>query len=327
MAGQSFRLRMFPAAGANTVSIPIWSTTATVTVTDPAALRFAVAELAAELAAVDAAANRFRPDSEINRLAAAAGRAVTVSKTLNDLVAGALRIARITGGLVDPTVAAAVVALGYDRDVRALTAAAALRSMPGLGSPTKVPGIDGIHHLMRSRRLQVPVGVGLDLGATAKAMAADRAAARIAAQIDGGVLVNLGGDLAVAGPAPAGGWRVAIGAHHRTAAARPEQIVSITEGGLATSAIGVRRWPTAAGPRHHIVDPRTGENPVPTWRSASAVAGSCLDANAATTAAIVLGDEAPAWLDARGIAARLVGIDGSVTTCAGWPVDDLLAAA
>ena len=309
----TFQIRRYPAPAANAVTFPIWSTTATVTVTDPRTLRFAVEELAMELAAVDAAANRFRPDSEINTLAAAAGREVTISETLNDLLVGAFRITRATGGLVDPTVGAAVVALGYDRDLRSLT------SMPTLDGPVRAPGIGEIHHLPRFRRLRMPVGVGLDLGATAKALAADRGVARITRRSNTGVLVNLGGDIAVGGPAPAGGWRIAIAPDHRDAVAHPEQVVGITDGGLATSATGIRRWPTRRGPRHHIVDPRTGDNPEPYWRLVSAVAGSCLDANAASTAAIVLGREAPEWLTARNIAARLVDMDGRVVLCAGWP--------
>jgi thiamine biosynthesis lipoprotein len=316
MTATVFQVRRSPTPDANTASLPVWSTTATVTVTEPTDLPFATAMLAAELAAVDRAASRFRPDSEINQLRRTPGRPVRVSDTLNDLLAGALRIARITGGLVDPTVAAAVVALGYDRDFRELA------FMPRLDGPAAVPGIGGIRHDRDAHEVCMPAGVDLDLGATAKAIAADRAAGRIVEEIAGGVLVNLGGDLATAGPAPDGGWRIAIGADHRTAIAEPEQIVNIVGGGLATSATGVRRWTTGRGQRHHIVDPRTGENPPSYWCTASAAAGSCLDANAASTAAIILGADAPRWLTERGVAARLVHVDGSVTTCAGWPSDD-----
>jgi thiamine biosynthesis lipoprotein ApbE len=96
-------------------------------------------------------------------------------------------------------------------------------------------------------------GVLLDLGATAKALAADRAAARAAGVTGGGVLVSLGGDLAAFGDPPAGGWTVSISDDHREAIGRGE-VIGIAGGGLATSSTTVRRWHTASGVTvHHIV--------------------------------------------------------------------------
>ena len=131
------------------------------------------------------------------------------------------------------------------------------------------------------------------------------------------MLVGLGGDIAVAGEPPAGGWRIAIAEDHR-GSAQTHQTVSITTGGLATSSTTVRRWRTSSGWVHHIVDPRTGENPA-LWRTASVAAASCVDANAAATAAIVLGADATDWLEAAGYPARLVARDGSVVRLGGWP--------
>ena len=170
----------------------------------------------------------------------------------------------------------------------------------------------------------MPAGVGIDLGATAKALAADRAAARIFRVVGAGVLVGVGGDIAVAGNAPEGGWRIAIGDDHRAGSATHQQ-VSITSGGLATSSTVARRWRTSSGWAHHIIDPRTGRNPDPCWRSASVAAGSCVDANAAATAAIVLGAAAPDWLRRRGLPANLIDIDGAATAVAGWPTAELAA--
>ena len=69
----------------------------------------------------------------------------------------------------------------------------------------QVPGWREVR--LDGRSLTLPAGVQLDLGATAKAWAADRSAARIAARAGSGVLVSLGGDIAVAGrrPPTAGG--------------------------------------------------------------------------------------------------------------------------
>jgi thiamine biosynthesis lipoprotein len=176
-----------------------------------------------------------------------------------------------------------------------------------------------IRHDQARRALLVPAGIAIDLGATAKALVVDRAAGLIARQAGCGVLVGVGGDIAVAGEHPPGGWRIAIGEHHRSAERDRDDLVAITTGGLATSSTVARSWKTATRIAHHIVDPRTGGNPEPCWRTVSAVAGNCLDANAAATAAIVLGAAAPGWLRRRGIPARMVLTDGSVHHVAGWP--------
>jgi thiamine biosynthesis lipoprotein len=101
--------------------------------------------------------------------------------------------------------------------------------------------------------------------------------------------------------------------------------VSITAGGLATSSTIARRWRTSSGWAHHIIDPRTGRNPDPLWRTATVAAANCVDANAAATAAIVLGAAAPDWLHGRGLPALLVDIDGAATAVGGWPTAELAA--
>ena len=156
------------------------------------------------------------------------------------------------------------------------------------------------------RRLRVPEGVALDLGATAKAFAADRAARLIARAIGGGALVSLGGDIAVAGAAPGSGWRVLVTDAHDSPLDGPGQQVALAVGGLATSSTTERRWPTSHGEMHHLLDPSTGLPALTPWTTVSVAARSCLEANIASTAAILLGDSAPAWLSQRGLPARLV---------------------
>lgn len=167
----------------------------------------------------------------------------------------------------------------------------------------------------------LPRRVQLDLGATAKAFAADRTADEIARRTGCGVLVNLGGDLAVAGQAPTGGWQVAIGDDHTNAVARPDTTITLTSGGLATSGVARRTWRRGGRVVHHIVDPRTGESADPCWRTVSVAAKSCVDANTASTASIILGLEALDWLESRGLPARLVSSRSAVWTTAGWPAD------
>jgi thiamine biosynthesis lipoprotein ApbE len=290
------------------------------TVTDPAALDPARELLAADLEALDAACSRFRPDSELTRLDQAAGQPTQVSPLLAEAVAVALRAAELTGGDVDPTVGAAIAATGYDRD---------FTLVPPDGPPLNlvvraVPGWRQVRLDLPSCTLTLPHGVRLDLGATAKAWAADRSAARISAALDCGVLVGLGGDIAVSGPAPDGGWRIRV----QDVTGRPDEApggpaitVAITSGGLATSSTTARRWRRGGSVLHHILDPRTGLPPAPVWRTVSVTAATCTDANTASTAAIIRGDSAPAWLAGLRLPSRLVTDAGRVEIVAGWPAD------
>ncbi len=312
-----------PAVGTEDVArldFLIWSTTASLVVTDPDALDTAGALLHNVLDEVDATCSRFRPDSELNRILRRPGDPVELSPMLNAAMTQALRAASATDHLVDPTVAAAVIAAGYDRDIAAvLNRPTPVRAVHGgSAAGAAAPGAWRLRHDPNTATLTVPPGVGIDLGATAKAFAADLAATRIAGAVDGGVLVALGGDIAVAGTAPEGGWRITVADDHR-ARTTPHQTVSITSGGLATSSTTTRRWPSGTGWKHHIIDPRTGANPDPRWRTASVAAATCVDANAAATAAIILGDQAVQWLAAQHLPALLVTEDGDICGVARWP--------
>lgn len=134
-----------------------------------------------------------------------------------------------------------------------------------------------------------------------------------------GVLVSLGGDVAVAGDPPDDGWIVRVGDDHAHAAPGEDQTIVVRAGGLATSGTTVRRWRAEGEQRHHLLDPRSGRCAASPWRTVSVAAGSCVDANTASTAALVRGDSAPAWLARLGLPARLVRADGEVVTVAGWP--------
>ena len=297
-------------------SFGVFGTTAVLLVTDEAALPQARAIADRELAAVDRAASRFRGDSELTALNQARGAPQAVSAVFAELIAAALRAAQLTDGAVDPTCATALVGLGYDRDfeqVRAGTAG------PAATTAGPVPGWANVRLDPAARQARLLGGAQLDLGATAKAWAADRCAELIAGRLGGGVLVSLGGDIAVAGQAPDGGWRVKVTDDHAAGADAPGQTVAIADGGLATSSITVRAWMSGGQRAHHIIDPATGAPARVCWRTVSVAAGSCVDANTASTAAIILGEAAPGWLRELGLPARLVRPDGTVVTTAGWP--------
>jgi thiamine biosynthesis lipoprotein len=245
---------------------------------------------------------------------------VTVSPLLAEAIAVALRAARLTDGDVDPTVGAAMNAVGYDRDFSLVR-----RDGPAVRLTIKtIPGWRQVEFDEQARLLRVPPGVRLDLGATAKAWAADRSAGRIAATLGCGVLVSLGGDIAVSGQPPAGGWRIRvqdISGRPEDPPAGPSTVVAIHGGGLATSSTAARRWRRGGDVLHHILDPRTGLPAAPVWRTVSVAAASCTDANIASTAAIIRGHAAPAWLTGLGLPARLVGEAGQVHTIGGWPAE------
>jgi thiamine biosynthesis lipoprotein ApbE len=216
---------------------------------------------------------------------------------------------------VDPTVGAAMSAAGYDRDFHQIEP----NGPPLRLTVRQVPGWREVR--LDGRSLTLPAGVQLDLGATAKAWAADRCAEAIAAQLDCAVLVSLGGDIAVAGDAPDGGWRVRVTDDHAAGPDAPGQTVAINAGGLATSSTTVRAWESHGRKLHHIIDPATGKPARSIWRTVSVAAGRALDANIVSTACIVRGASAVAWLNEMGLPARLVREDGEITTTAGWPQD------
>jgi thiamine biosynthesis lipoprotein len=286
--------------------------------TDPGALGAARADLAGRLDLLDRTCSRFRPDSELRRLDPHRGGPVPISPLLAELVEAGLRAARLTDGDVDPTLGTAMQEAGYDRTFRLVAPdGPALRIVAGPAAGWRAVQLDRERCL-----LTVPTGVLLDLGATAKAWAADDAAGALADRFGCGVLVSLGGDIAVAGQAPEGGWNVrvqdAVG-HPDLPAIGPSAMVSVASGGLATSSVSARRWVRGGAPMHHVLDPRTGMPAQSPWRTVSVAAASCVDANVASTAAIVRGHAAPGMLRGLRLPARLVATDGAVTTVAGWP--------
>jgi thiamine biosynthesis lipoprotein len=167
--------------------------------------------------------------------------------------------------------------------------------------------------------VKLPVAVELDLGASAKALGADRIAAEIHRSTGAGALVSLGGDIAVVGPGPSGGWILGIADDHRTPGEQTRVRVAVRAGGVASSGVRVRCWRTASGEMHHILDPRTGRPVKTPWSTVTVAGATCLDANAASTAAVVLGADAPGWLASRGLPARLARLDGGALSVAGWP--------
>jgi thiamine biosynthesis lipoprotein len=294
------------------VRFPALGTTAVVVTAEADGVVAAAFEVQREVDAIDLACSRFRDDSDLARVNAGAGGWVSVGPLLLEAVEVALCAARQTGGDVDPTIGSAVIGNGYDRDFRSVVAEG-----PGPRRVTRqAPGWRSVEVDLQAARIRMPAGSWLDLGATAKALAADRAARAAARSAGTGALVSLGGDIAIAGQAPSGGWPVGIGDEHEGSA---DETVRLEGGGLATSSTTVRRWRRDGRELHHIVNPRTGAPAKVVWRTVTVAAASCVDANVAATASIVRGASAPVWLAGLGLHARLVTAEGMVVRVAGWP--------
>jgi FAD:protein FMN transferase len=292
----------------------LWSCSCRLVVTDPAALPAASAMVDWLLAEIETACSRFRTDSELMTLPRDADGTAELSPLLAELMADALEAARETDGAVDPTLGSVLAGLGYDRDIEEVRRRA---PVPERSRVVVVHRPAGWRTLtLVGTRLMLQPGLQLDLGATAKAGAADRCARLVAACLETGVLVSLGGDIATAGPAPEGGWQVVV---QDLPSDVPQQITLSAGAAVATSSNARRTWTHDGRLRHHLVDPRTGFPAASPWRSITVVAPTALRANTATTAAMVKGRDGLAWLRSVGLPARLVSQGGGPVTLGGWP--------
>jgi thiamine biosynthesis lipoprotein len=262
------------------------------------------------LAEIDRACSRFRPDSELLTLTRDADGWSRVSPTLADLLRFALDAALQSDGALDPTIGATLVDLGYDRDIRLLT-----DNRTAVVTVVRRP--TGWRSLrLEGTRLWMPPGTQLDLGATAKAVAADRCARAVAERLDTGVLVSLGGDIATAGRGPDGGWQVTV---QDLPSDVPQQITLFDGAAIATSSTARRTWRRDGAALHHLIDPTTARPATGRWRTVTVVAPDCARANTVASAALIKGDGAVAWLRYAGLPARLVSHDGDIATLNHWP--------
>jgi thiamine biosynthesis lipoprotein len=296
------------------VPLSAFGCSGTLAVTDPRALSAALRRVNQLVAEVDLACSRFRDDSEIVALSRTAGETTQLSPLLSAVLRAALDAAEQTVGLVDPTIGASMDGAGYDRDL------AAIVPRPEDISPVPAAGWRTVNLDDETRTIWMPPGTVLDVGAVGKAWAADLASQRLAMDFGCGVLVALGGDVSVAGDPPAGGWAIRITEDpYDPAPWSLEQTIAVDAGGVATSSTQQRQWRRGRRVCHHILDPATGLPAPIVWRTVTVAAGTCTGANAASTAAVILGEDAPHWLAERRLPARLVRLDGRITTIAGWP--------
>jgi thiamine biosynthesis lipoprotein len=247
-----------------------------------------------EVARIEQKYSRYRPDSVVGRINAAAGtgEAIEVDAETAELLAFAARLWQHSDGAFDIT--SGVLRQAWDfRSGRLPSRDAIAALLPRIGWD-KVSW-DG-------RRIALPRGMELDFGGFGKEYAVDRAVGVLAAAGVPRALVNLGGDLRVLG----GPWSLGIRHPRRVDAVIAS--VELTDAALATSG-DYERFLELDGVRFsHILDPRTGW-PSTHWQSVSVIAPVCAAAGAATTIAMLLGARGPAFLRTQGL--RFLAVDAS----------------
>lgn len=248
--------------------------------------------------------SRFDPHSEVRALWRHAGRPVMVSTDTLVLVERAVLAWAVTGGRFDPTVGAALEALGYDRSFERMEQVVpSAGTGPGSGA---APGCAGIEVDAAVGVVKIPRGVRFDSGGIGKGLAADLAAAELAAAGAAGALVNVGGDLRVVGsPATGAGW--VVGIDHPSRAGAELARLALREGAVATSSRLLRRWRVGAADVHHLLDPRTGMPPGHDVDAVTVVAGEAWWAEAASKALFVDPADPP-----PGVSALVVRAGGTV---------------
>ncbi|MTA97369.1 MAG: FAD:protein FMN transferase [Actinobacteria bacterium] len=259
---------------------------------------------------VEMAASRFREDSEVIGLMS--GQPREGSPALIAMITAAVEAAEATNGLLDPTLGRIMRAWGYSAEVPQQVV-----PQPSIVLDRASTWKD-IH--IDNNVVSVPQGVLIDLGATAKAWASDRASQRIWQELNVPCVIGIGGDLAIAGPAD---FRTIV-----EVAESPTDVavaVLVGPGGLATSSTVRRTWKVQSATAHHIIDPRTQAPAVGMWRTATVMAATCVAANHAATAAIVMGEPARRWLASLQLPARLIAQTDEVTYTGDWPQDRELA--
>ncbi len=293
--------------------------------------RLASAEAAtgAILDEMDHACSRFRSDSDLTRANQQAGQVVAVSPLLARAVLAALDAARSTDGLLDPTLGNRMASLGYDRDIDLVRQDAGPVAAPDDRYSSPLPSSAGRPGQPAWRQVEVdpagsvrvPEGFALDLGSIGKAFVADLVADRIPRIVGTDLLISLGGDIAIGcqdPESPVRSWQIAVA---EAPDGTTQQTVELSSGGVATSSTVHRRWRHEGDEMHHVLDPRSGVPAQEVWRTVTVAAASCVAANTASTVSLILGEQAPAWLEDRGLPARLVRDDGSVLVVGGWPAE------
>lgn len=251
--------------------------------------------------------SRFRPDSVLSRLNRAEGAQVEVDQLTFDLLVTAVGAWHRTGHRFDPTILDALEAAGYDRSFELLGTGPG----PAPGPVPRPPGCAGIHLDPARSAVALPPGVRLDLGGIAKGRTADLVAAELVAAGARSAMVNLGGDLRIAGEQPDGG-AFTIVVEDPADTRRVLTTVDLGPGALATSSSARRRWTVGGEARHHLIDPATGRSADQGLASVTVIADEATKAEVLAKATLVAGPKAGSRLLADEPVAALLVTDTGV---------------
>ncbi len=262
---------------------------------------------------IDHTFSRFRADSELERLHRRGPGLHPASPLFIELLSLALRASHSTDGVFDPTIRGALEAAGYDRSIELIES-----SGPGSDQDAVAAGRwTEIEVDARRGTVLIPEGVRLDFGGIGKGFAVDYTM-RGLPPVDCGVLISAGGDLAVAGPPPDGGWICDIGS---TRDVEPEETVLLRRGAMATSGLGRRQWLRDGQRLHHLIDPLSGKPSDSHWSLVTIIAGTCVAADVATKSAFLKRAVGPQWIESLGMAGRFRALDGTITYTDHWPIN------
>jgi thiamine biosynthesis lipoprotein len=235
--------------------------------------------------------SRYRPDSIVARINAAAGQdAVECDDETLALLAYADTLHRASGGLFD--ISSGVLRRAWDFRRAIVPPPQALHDLLGLVGWQQVQRESG--------RIRLPrAGMEIDFGGFGKEYAADRSAAILAGLGVRHGYVNLGGDMRFIGPQPDGlPWL--IGVQDPRHAERLAASIPVSRGALATSG-DYERFIEVEGQRYcHILDPRSGM-PVSYWRSVSVLGLLAVAAGSCSTIAMLLQQDGLAFLEQSGM--------------------------
>ena len=263
--------------------------------------------------------SRFLPDSELNQINSHAGQVLTISAPMAAVLRAALKAAQQTNGLVTPTILNALEATGYDRSFEKISTDSLLAARKA-GAREEITAAQAswrqIELDVRAHTFRLPPGMRLDLGGIAKGWAADQIMRKL--EQFSPLVVDAGGDIAVSerrvGAQP---WQIGI-ADPRDAG-QHLLVLSIRRGGVATSGRNYRQWQQGAKPRHHLIDPRSGQPAETDVLAASVVAPSALQAEISAKAILILGSRAGvAWLEARPQLAGLLALEDGQVLVSRW---------
>ena len=234
--------------------------------------------------------SRYREDNIVHRINTADGAPVLVDEETTKLIDFADALTAISGGRFDIT--SGVLRRAWTFDGRDQVPAQAM-----IDALLQYVGWDKVR--WKRPELQMQPQMQIDFGGIGKEYAVDAAAGLIEAELgDFSCVVNFGGDIVVRHPRKDGAaWRVGVEAAAAPGAALG--LIRFRQGGLATSGDS-RRFVLANGKRYsHILDARTGW-PIPdASRSITVVAGTCTQAGALSTLAMLEGANARNFLEAQ----------------------------